>query len=821
MEIVKRYFASLMVGLLLAQTPVVVFAAEGDPSSTDPAASPSPAADTVAPSSPVLNLVNSTQTEVDLSFSASTDNVGVTGYTLIRNGVSIATVNAAATRYSDMNATANTAYAYVLSAFDAAGNVSPLSNEVDVTTPPNVQAETAAPATGSSGQSTGTDSTGTSSPATTGSGTTAQDNAARPTGNIPTYAFNDKTRKWEPTITSSFAWDSSVMLYTSPFYRYDKVTGWYHVVPNITPSEAIAGLTANSSDPAALLAAILGLNDPSNNNTGPNSINNANQNTANSLLARLLNNVSVTNNETSVANSGDAGVSSNTNGGSAATGAAKVVSNLLNLLNSMWTWSSGGFNYFMHNIYGNQTGDINLTSAETSGGGGQVGAIGCLGELSGNTNTGPSSTNTASSQCANDITVENKSAGSITNNVDLLAHSGNASVSSNTNGGNATSGDARAELNIVNLINSAIGADQTFFGIFNIYGNLNGDILFPTLGLNGSVASSAPNSSVSNNFTGPNSTNTAANNSTNNADITNAANQTVNNNIRTGAVSGSANVSGNTSAGDATSGDATTNNAVFNLFDTSVFGDNAVLVIINDMGHWIGKLMNLGVNGFSGSGLLTSNASVSINQNTGPNSVNDASNSTDNNLTIDNSPTETITNNVRAAAISGNADVTNNTKAGNATSGDATVSTNVANILGSHLSFKKIFGILIINVFGSWFGDVGNNTAAGNAPGRGSGAPVSAVHQTSTQVTVSSQTNTHPSLAANSVSGGSGTGSNTTSATTSIASTNTSLHAPNRSALAVATANAKSSTNVLFGISLLIMIIAGALAAFERKLKKA
>jgi len=147
------------------------------------------------------------------------------------------------------------------------------------------------------------------------------------------------------------------------------------------------------------------------------------------------------------------------------------------------------------------------------------------------------------------VTVENRSTGSITNNVDLLAHSGDASVDSNTNGGNATSGDARAELNLVNLINSAIGADQTFFGIFNIYGNLNGDILFPTLGLNGSVASSAPNSSVNNNITGPNSTNNASNSTSNNADITNAAQVTVNNNIDTAAVSGAANVGGNTLAG--------------------------------------------------------------------------------------------------------------------------------------------------------------------------------------------------------------------------------------------------------------------------------
>jgi hypothetical protein len=503
-------------------------------------------------------------------------------------------------------------------------------------------------------------------------------------------------------------------MWVSPFYTYDSAVGWYHVRPETNTTSSIMGLTAGSGNPAATLDAILGVNDPRNSNTGPNSTNIGNLDTTNSLLANLLNNINVGNYGSQTSISGNASVLANTLGGSATTGAASVVGNLLNLLNSMWTWSNGGFVSFIHNIFGNQNGDVNLTSSDVSGGGGQLGALACPSGIDANANTGSGSTNTATTSCTNNLSVNSQNTGSITNNLDMLAKSGDATVSKNTTGGDATSGDARAELNIVNLINTAIGAGQTFFGIINIFGNLNGDILFPTLHLNGEVASGTGGSLVSNSGTGPGSTNDATSTNTNSANVTNANTAAFNNNIEATAQSGTATVDSNTNAGSAKTGAASTDSSVFNLFNTSIFGDNAVLVIVNNMGHWFGRIMNLGGGGTSGSGLLTSNATVS-NNNTGPDSTNTASSTSSNNLDLNNSNTGTITNNVRVGAQSGDATVSQNTNAGNATTGAASVASNIANIFGSHLSFNKIFGILIINVFGSWFGSAGVDTSAGNA----------------------------------------------------------------------------------------------------------
>ncbi|WP_407945738.1 GH32 C-terminal domain-containing protein [Paenibacillus puerhi] len=91
------------------------------------------AADTQAPSAPT-NLASSskTSTSVSLTWTASTDNVGVTGYNIYRGGTKIGT--SAATGYTDSGLNASTAYTYTVKAVDAAGNESAASNSLSVTT---------------------------------------------------------------------------------------------------------------------------------------------------------------------------------------------------------------------------------------------------------------------------------------------------------------------------------------------------------------------------------------------------------------------------------------------------------------------------------------------------------------------------------------------------------------------------------------------------------------------------------------------------------------------------------------------------------------
>ena len=92
--------------------------------------------DTTAPTAPTgLTATSPSPTQVNLSWTAATDNVGVTGYQIFRSGIgpAIATVSSGTT-YSDSNLTPATAYSYTVKAVDAATNVSPASNAASVTT---------------------------------------------------------------------------------------------------------------------------------------------------------------------------------------------------------------------------------------------------------------------------------------------------------------------------------------------------------------------------------------------------------------------------------------------------------------------------------------------------------------------------------------------------------------------------------------------------------------------------------------------------------------------------------------------------------------
>jgi len=76
-----------------------------------------------------------THNQVDLVWNASTDNVGVTSYTIYRGGAPVGTVNGATTAFQDGTVNPNTTYDYTVEAFDAAGNNSGQSAPLQVTTP--------------------------------------------------------------------------------------------------------------------------------------------------------------------------------------------------------------------------------------------------------------------------------------------------------------------------------------------------------------------------------------------------------------------------------------------------------------------------------------------------------------------------------------------------------------------------------------------------------------------------------------------------------------------------------------------------------------
>jgi len=93
-----------------------------------------PVADSTAPSVPQnVTATAASATSATVTWSASTDNVAVTGYEVYRNGTKVGTT--AATTYTDTGLAAGTTYGYTVKAYDAAGNVSAASAAASVTTP--------------------------------------------------------------------------------------------------------------------------------------------------------------------------------------------------------------------------------------------------------------------------------------------------------------------------------------------------------------------------------------------------------------------------------------------------------------------------------------------------------------------------------------------------------------------------------------------------------------------------------------------------------------------------------------------------------------
>lgn len=111
----------------------------GAPAITSPTLPPPPGRpvppglDTTAPSTPTgLAAVAAGTSVANLTWTASTDNVGVMSYIVRRDGVEVA--NPLTTNYSDSSLSAGNTYSYAVAARDAAGNISPDSAGASATT---------------------------------------------------------------------------------------------------------------------------------------------------------------------------------------------------------------------------------------------------------------------------------------------------------------------------------------------------------------------------------------------------------------------------------------------------------------------------------------------------------------------------------------------------------------------------------------------------------------------------------------------------------------------------------------------------------------
>jgi chitodextrinase len=208
--------------------------------------SSTPTGDTVAPSVPAgLKAIAASSNQINLSWTASTDNVGVTGYYVYLNDKPLGTVTG--TSFSHTGLTAGTTYSYRVSAYDAVPNHSAWTASVSAT-----------PAASSGG--TTTDTTAPSVPtglkATAASSSQINLSWTASTDNVGVTGYyvylNDK-----PLITTTGTSFSHTGLTAGTAYSY-RVSA-YDAVPNhsawtasvsATPAASSGGTTTDTTAPS-------------------------------------------------------------------------------------------------------------------------------------------------------------------------------------------------------------------------------------------------------------------------------------------------------------------------------------------------------------------------------------------------------------------------------------------------------------------------------------------------------------------------------------------------------------------------------------------
>jgi hypothetical protein len=274
-----------------------------------------------------------------------------------------------------------------------------------------------------------------------------------------------------------------------------------------------------------------------------------------------------------------------------------------------------------------------------------------------------------------DTTVNNKT--DITNTVDSQATSGNATVKGNGSNGSATSGDASVEATVVNSVHSSVDGGQ---GVAHFTYDVNGDVI-GDITLNGNSGPVNVNNSTTLNG------NTTVNNDT-----------SITNNLDLKATSGDATVDGNESNGSATSGSANTVANILNLINTVIAANQSFIGTINIYGNLNGDILMspelipqlIASNG----GSVSSSSNLALTTN-----IND-----------DNS----IINNIKLNASSGNASVQGNESNGSAISGSGQTNLTILNLTGHTVNAANSL-LVFVNVLGTWVGmivDAPGSTAA-------------------------------------------------------------------------------------------------------------
>ncbi len=295
------------------------------------------------------------------------------------------------------------------------------------------------------------------------------------------------------------------------------------------------------------------------------------------------------------------------------------------------------------------------------------------------------------------------------NNLYLSSDSGNNNTSLNTGGDSEiNTGDANVAANVVSFLNNNI-AGNVVLGVVNIFGNLVGDIILPE----GAFESASLASSAQNTGNGSGSENEVKLNSSSNSETSQANQAEIENNLKLKANTGSNEAARNTGGEtEVITGDANIETRTVNVANSNIECGNLWLVIINEAGNWIGRIVgtsgNANVAGSEEMDItVDEKGNVSVqNSDNGAGSNNNSEVASEENSQTEQKNEAKIVNNLNLEANTGGNKANDNT-GGDSTirTGDANIIANIINFVNNNISSNGKILVTVINVFGDWVGN--------------------------------------------------------------------------------------------------------------------
>ena len=291
----------------------------------------------------------------------------------------------------------------------------------------------------------------------------------------------------------------------------------------------------------------------------------------------------------------------------------------------------------------------------------------------------------------------------------LLADSGNNTADANT-GGNSTinTGDANVAANILNFANTNL-AGNVLYGVVNIFGDLIGDIIFPEEYCGGTCTGDI---ALANTNNGSDSTNTSNYSETDNSETYQFNDAVIDNNILLDANTGENESSGNTNGNSSIeTGDVDLDVNTMNVVNSNINGGNWFLVLVNEAGNWVGKILGGDGSNMAGSAgtefTVDQNGDIYVTNNAnGSGSTNTGNVNVTNTDTLVQENQANIVNNLDLTANTGNNSTSNNTGGdNNITTGDANIVANIVNFVNNNIAGNGKLFVTVVNVFGSWTGN--------------------------------------------------------------------------------------------------------------------